>query len=185
MAPLAAFWQLHEKVKIMNKLFSDRRLLILLLPGIIFLSWLSPQASVNHHLVNTDSLVPMGICLENYKYPFEEHYIILHIQSRELKMEYMDIAPDHPNGKTVLLLHGKNFCGDYWGETAKALSGKGYRVIIPDQIGFGKSAKPDNLQYSFQQLALNTKMMRDACHSVCADVSSKSSKTRVGGSYWS
>lgn len=36
------------------------------------------------------------------------------------------------------------------------LLSSGYRVIIPDQIGFCKSSKPASYQFSLQQLALNT-----------------------------
>ena len=36
------------------------------------------------------------------------------------------------------------------------MSAEGYRVIAPDQIGFGKSSKPAHYQYTFQQLAGNT-----------------------------
>ncbi len=43
---------------------------------------------------------------------------------------------------------------------AETLSAKGYRVIIPDQLGFGKSAKPD-IRYSFDLLASNTKKLLD------------------------
>jgi pimeloyl-ACP methyl ester carboxylesterase len=71
-------------------------------------------------------------------------------------MVYMDVAPAEPNGRTVLLLHGKNFSGAYWGTTIDALTEQGYRVIAPDQIGFGKSSKPRNYQFSFQALADNT-----------------------------
>src|ERR1700685_3539149 len=38
----------------------------------------------------------------------------------------------------------------------------GYRVIAPDQIGFGKSTKPAHYQYSFQQLAGNTHALLDS-----------------------
>ena len=100
--------------------------------------------------------------LENIEYPFPEHYITLRIQGETLKMEYMDVKPQQANGQTVLLLHGKNFCGAYWEQTAKDLSRHGYRVIIPDQIGFGKSSKPDRIQYSFQMLAMNTKAILDS-----------------------
>lgn len=106
--------------------------------------------------------VPLGICLENYSYPFPVRYIELSIQQQHLKMAFMDVTPQHPNGHAVLLLHGKNFGGSYWGRTARVLSEKGYRVIIPDQIGFGKSAKPQALQYSFQLLAGNTKTILDS-----------------------
>lgn len=101
------------------------------------------------------------ITLSQYKYPFPVHYLQLHIQGQPLKMAYMDVQPTKPNGKTVVLLHGKNFCGAYWDSTAADLSNNGYRVIIPDQIGFGKSSKPACFQYSFQQLAQNTKALLD------------------------
>ncbi|GAA4786329.1 alpha/beta hydrolase [Olivibacter ginsenosidimutans] len=73
----------------------------------------------------------------------------------------MDVKPEKPNGKTVVLLHGKNFNGAYWKTTIQALTGEGYRVVAPDQIGFGKSSKPTNYQFTFQQLAQNTKAILD------------------------
>lgn len=104
---------------------------------------------------------PMDINLEGYEYPFPVKFIDLNIQRQHLRMAYMDIMPEKSNGKTILLLHGKNFSGAYWKQTADTLLGKGYRVVIPDQIGFGKSSKPQWFQYSFQQLALNTKILLD------------------------
>lgn len=109
-----------------------------------------------------DSLVPLGICLENYPYPYEVHWITLDCQQQRLKMAYMDVRPSRPNGHCFLLLHGKNFCGAYWGRTARELAAKGYRVIIPDQIGFGKSTKPARFQYTFQLLAQNTRAVLDS-----------------------
>nr|WP_237390505.1 alpha/beta hydrolase [Fulvivirga sediminis] len=42
------------------------------------------------------------------------------------------------------------------------MSDAGFRVIIPDQIGFGKSSKPKDMQYTFQLLATNTKALLDS-----------------------
>ena len=66
--------------------------------------------------------------------------------------------PYKTNAKGVaILLHGRNFCGATWSTTATALSAAGYRVIVPDQIGFCKSSKPGaSYQYSAHQLAHNT-----------------------------
>jgi len=100
--------------------------------------------------------------LENIQYPFPVDYISVDIQGEKLQMAYMDVKPEKPNGETIVLLHGKNFCGAYWEQTAKDLSKRGYRIIIPDQIGFGKSSKPNHIQYSFQLLALNTKAVLDS-----------------------
>ena len=110
----------------------------------------------------SDSTTAMGIHLENYQYPFKVHFIHLNVQHQKLQMAYMDVVPQEPNGKVVLLLHGKNFIGAYWRSTANALIKQGYRVIIPDQIGFGKSSKPISFQYSFQQLAASTKAILDS-----------------------
>lgn len=104
---------------------------------------------------------PLDATLSRYQYPYEVHYIDLKSQKNDLKMAYMDVKPQKPNGKTIMLLHGKNFNGAYWEKTAKDLSEKGFRVIIPDQIGFGKSSKPQNYQFSFSQLADNTKAILD------------------------
>lgn len=104
----------------------------------------------------------LGINLEQYEYPFPVDYISLDIQKQQYQMAYMDVRPENPNGKNIMLLHGKNFNGAYWGETARALEAEGFRVIIPDQVGFGKSSKPEDFQYTFQQLALNTKALLDS-----------------------
>lgn len=70
-----------------------------------------------------------------------------------------------PAGKingTVLLLHGKNFSINYWQATITELTKKGYAVVAPDQVGFGSSSRPENYQFSFQQLAGNTKLLLDS-----------------------
>lgn len=104
---------------------------------------------------------PLDAMLSNYQYPYNVHFIDIKSQGNDLKMAYMDVHPEKPNGKTVMLLHGKNFNGAYWQRTAKDLSDKGFRIIIPDQIGFGKSSKPHSYQFSFSQLAENTKTILD------------------------
>ena len=75
-------------------------------------------------------------------------------------MRFMDIGGDK-TGKVAILLHGKNFSGFYWERIAEELKKKGYRVIIPDQIGFGKSSKPAVYDYSFSQWAVNTVKLLD------------------------
>jgi pimeloyl-ACP methyl ester carboxylesterase len=94
--------------------------------------------------------------LEGFDYPSPVHRFEFTSQGLSLQMAYLDIAPANPNGRTVVLLHGKNFCAATWEGTLRALAEAGYRVIAPDQIGFCKSSKPAHYQYSFQQLARNT-----------------------------
>ncbi|WP_374166013.1 alpha/beta fold hydrolase [Arcticibacter sp. MXS-1] len=94
----------------------------------------------------------LSITLENVKYPYPVHFINLNQEGQDFRMAYMDVQPARPSGKSVILLHGKNFAGYYWKDVIKALCDKGYRVIVPDQVGFGKSSKPF-IHYSFHLLA--------------------------------
>ena len=94
--------------------------------------------------------------LDGFEYPFEVKTYELATQNQELAMRYMDVG-DPSSEKVIVLLHGKNFSGYYWEQIARDLVEQDYRVIIPDQIGFGKSSKPQAYQYSLRQLALNTK----------------------------
>jgi pimeloyl-ACP methyl ester carboxylesterase len=95
--------------------------------------------------------------LEGFEYPWPVSYYSLTSQGEKLRMAFMDVKPaGTPNGKTVVLFHGKNFCAATWQGTIAALTAAGYRVIAVDQIGFCKSSKPAHYQFSFQQLAGNT-----------------------------
>ncbi len=98
-----------------------------------------------------------GPQLQGFQYPYPVHHFDFQSQGQSLQMGYMDVPPKGiANGRSVVLMHGKNFCGATWEESIKALSNAGYRVIAPDQIGFCTSSKPAQYQYSFQQLAINT-----------------------------
>ena len=94
--------------------------------------------------------------LEGFAYPWPVRRFEFVSQGLPLHMAYMDVASTTPNGRAVVLLHGKNFVAATWEGTIGVLSRAGYRVIAPDQIGFGKSTKPAHYQYTFQQLAGNT-----------------------------
>jgi len=99
--------------------------------------------------------------LSLYEYPFEVRTRTFEAQRQRLSMAYMDVRPAAPNGDVVLLLHGKNFSGAYWEATARDLVSRGYRVVMPDQIGFGKSSKPTGYQYSFAAMAAQTRALLD------------------------
>ncbi len=103
-------------------------------------------AHQNHQVYNAQ--------LDGYKYPDSVHYFEFNSQGKNLKMAYMDL--NSSKKKTIVLLHGKNFAGFYWKKIADELVKQNYRVIIPDQIGFGKSSKPDFYQFSFYNMARQT-----------------------------
>jgi pimeloyl-ACP methyl ester carboxylesterase len=108
------------------------------------------------HAADSPREAAYGPELEGFDYPHPVQQYRFTSQGVQLHMAYMDVKPAKPNGRTVVLLHGKNFCGATWEASIDALGKAGYRVVAPDQIGFCKSSKPEHYQYSFQQLAANT-----------------------------
>lgn len=102
---------------------------------------------------------PLDARLTNYQYPFPVRMLPIKAQMQSLEMAYMDIRPQTPNGQTVVLLHGKNFSGAYWKKTIELLREGGYRVVVPDQIGFGKSSKPRSFHFTFQEMARETNLL--------------------------
>lgn len=102
----------------------------------------------------------LGTAMEGWAYPYPVQMLQFELDGRPVRMAYMDVKPESPNGQTIVLLHGKNFGADYWANTLRAMSSYGYRVIAPDQIGFGRSSKPE-IRYTFTMLAENTARLLD------------------------
>lgn len=126
-----------------------------LLPPMLALVAMSISSATVAQTVSTPRY---GARLEGFAYPHPVRTFAFQSQDQRLEMAYLDVvAPAAPNGRTVVLLHGKNFCAATWESAITALTGAGYRVIAPDQIGFCKSSKPPRYQYSFAQLAGNTR----------------------------
>lgn len=94
-----------------------------------------------------------------FEYPLPVRTFELRSQRQTLRMAYLDAAPAKPNGRVVVLLHGKNFHAGTWSNTIASLQRAGFRVVAPDQLGFGKSSKPEAYQFSFAQLAANTRAL--------------------------
>ncbi len=94
-------------------------------------------------------------------YPYPSDSISVNIEFQQLTFSYMDVKPSASNGKTVILFHGKNFNGYYWKDVIGFLTEGGYRVIAPDQIGWGKSSRA-NIHYSFHLLAYLNKGLLDS-----------------------
>ena len=100
---------------------------------------------------------PYGGELQGFEYPHPRQAHMFTSQGQSLSMAYMDVRPEGAgNGRTAVLLHGKNFCGPTWDETITVLVDAGWRVIVPDQVGFCGSTKPRGYQFSFAQLSSNT-----------------------------
>ena len=96
---------------------------------------------------------PLGIGLEGWPYPAPLRWYGCVVAGQALRMAYMDVAPTGPTrGRTAVLLHAKNFDSSYWAGPIRDLAAAGFRVVVPDQIGFHKSSKPD-LAYTLDMLA--------------------------------
>src|SRR6266849_10539706 len=99
---------------------------------------------------------PGSITCEDVPYPYPTSYLPLTLYGQDVRIAYMDVAPTGtPNGHTVVLLHGNNFAGFYFGIVIDALRKEGFRVIVPDQIGYGRSSKPI-IPYYLTDMARNT-----------------------------
>ena len=98
---------------------------------------------------------PLDLRISKWPYPYPLKEFKTSLQGQAASMMYMDVAALGKQKGVVVLFHGKNFSSDYWSFTIAGLSKAGYRVIAPDQIGFGKSSKPD-VTYHFDDLAANT-----------------------------
>ena len=97
--------------------------------------------------------------LEDVPYPYPVHYLPLTVYGHDVRMAYMDVPPAAtPNGHAVVLLHGMNFYGEYWSGTIDVLRKAGFRVVVPDQVGFGRSSKPI-IPYTLSDMAFNTRQI--------------------------
>jgi pimeloyl-ACP methyl ester carboxylesterase len=102
---------------------------------------------------------PGSITYDEVPYPYPVSYLPLTMYGQDVRMAYMDIPPaGQPNGRTVVLLHGMNFGGFYFGGPIEVLRNEGFRVVVPDQIGFGRSSKPI-MPYNFHDMAANTRKL--------------------------
>jgi len=116
--------------------------------------------SAQEHLPSAPADVkPGSITYEEIEYPYPVSYLPLTLYGQDVRMAYMDVpAAGQPNGRTIVLLHGMNFGGFYFSGPIDVLRKAGFRVVVPDQIGFGRSSKPI-IPYNFHDMALNTRKL--------------------------
>jgi len=105
---------------------------------------------------------PGSITYEGIEYPYPVAYLPLTVYGQDVRLAYMDVPPaGQPNGRTVMLFHGMNFGGFYFAGPIDVLRKEGFRVVVPDQIGFGRSSKPI-IPYNFHDMALNSRKLLQA-----------------------
>ena len=137
-----------------------KRLVLLACVGSLIVVSPEARAQQNAPAVPTPTDVkPGSITSEDVPYPHPVSYLPLTLYGQEVRIAFMDVAPvGQPNGHTVVLLHGNNFAGFYWGGPIDVLRKVGFRVVVPDQIGYGRSSKPI-IPYNFHDMARNTRLI--------------------------
>ncbi len=109
-----------------------------------------------------EDIKPGSITYDDVPYPFPVEYIEFPLYGQIVRMAFMDVPPEGtPNGRTVMMLHGMNFGGFYFEGPINVIRKLGYRVIVPDQIGFGRSSKPI-VPYNFHDMAANSRRILNA-----------------------
>src|ERR1039457_4522534 len=129
---------------------------VMFLSALILASSASAQPNGPEVPTPTD-VKPVSITCVECPYPYPRSYLPLTLYGQDVRMAYLDVAPQgQPSGHTVVLLHGNNFAGFYFGVVIDALRREGFRVIVPDQIGYGRSSKPI-IPYYLADMARNTR----------------------------
>ena len=102
---------------------------------------------------------PGSITYEEVEYPYPVQFLKLTLYGQDVRMAYMDVPPaGQPNGRTAVLFHGFNFGGFYFAGPIELLRHEGFRVVVPDEIGFGRSSKPI-IPYNFNDMAANVRKL--------------------------
>jgi pimeloyl-ACP methyl ester carboxylesterase len=77
----------------------------------------------------------------------------------------------HGDGDPVLLLHGWPDSGELWRNQVPVLAEAGFRVIVPDLRGFGRSSRPDGVhRYTLASSVADVAAVLDAAGAPAAHV---------------
>jgi pimeloyl-ACP methyl ester carboxylesterase len=130
-----------------------------LLLSVIAVPAAAQGASVLPPVPTPTDIKPGSLTCDECPYPYPSSYLDISVYSQDVRISYMDVAPQGtPNGHTAMLLHGNNFGGFYFKAIIDALTKEGFRVVVPDQIGYGRSSKPI-APYNFNSQARNTSLI--------------------------
>jgi len=104
---------------------------------------------------------PVSMMMEEIEYPYPVEFMPVRHFGQDGIMAYMDVAPTGPaNGQTAMLFHGMNFGGIGFAPTIRELAAAGFRVVVPDRVGYGKSSKMD-IPYNLHIFAADSKKLLD------------------------
>ncbi|MGA2754624.1 MAG: alpha/beta fold hydrolase [Terracidiphilus sp.] len=87
------------------------------------------------------------VVLQEHFDGFENHSI----KVEGYRMHYLAMGP--ASGRPVILVHGLGGHAEDWWNVAPVLAQAGFRVYMPDLIGFGRSQQPADFSYSVRDQA--------------------------------
>ena len=127
-------------------------------------------------LIALPAILALGFYLRPVSYLnahvyMQEHFV--GIESRNInvdgyRMHYLAMGP--ANGSPVLLIHGLGGRAEDWWNVAPVLAKAGFRVYMPDLLGFGRSQQPAAFSYSVHDQAAIVVHFMDALGVKQADV---------------
>jgi pimeloyl-ACP methyl ester carboxylesterase len=129
-------------------------LALIALPAIFALGfYLRPVSYLNAHVYLQEHLI--GIDSQNIKV---DGY----------RMHYLAMGP--ASGPAVILVHGLGGRAEDWWNVAPVMAKAGFRVYMPDLLGFGRSQQPADFSYSVHDQATVVVHFMDALGVKQADV---------------
>jgi haloalkane dehalogenase len=138
----------------MRKLLIGIAALIVIVAGLFGWNHYDVLARGDAVAVNPDSPVlrtPDAVFDALTDFPFEPHYFeISDPDLGAMRVHYLDEGPT--DGEVIVLLHGQATWSYSYRDMIPLFTAAGYRVIVPDLIGFGRSDKPaDWNDHTFQR----------------------------------
>ncbi len=125
----------------MLKIFGICILVLLLAAVIIVMSFQASEKWSVGKVIRTPDSAFQGLP----DYPFAANYV----DSLGYRIHYVDEGPRH--GQVILLMHGQPSWSYLYRHMIPVLANAGFRVIAPDNVGFGKSDKPlKSSEHSYQ-----------------------------------
>ena len=143
--------------RVTRETLSIRSLLTALVLAVSVASAGAQEGSVLPPVPTPTDVQPGSITCDECPYPYPSKYLDISVYDQDVRIAYMDVAP-HGDGRT-----GTPSCCCTATTSAASTSRrsstgsprKGFRVIVPDQIGYGQSSKPI-APYNFNSQARNT-----------------------------
>ena len=87
-----------------------------------------------------------------FDYDFEPHYVeIPSGDGQSLRVHYLDEGPR--DGSLIVCMHGQPSWSYLYRHMIRGFAARGYRVVCPDLVGYGRSDKPSSVDdYSYANL---------------------------------